>query len=140
MHDDVGNVALADPVKHPLQPVSVGRACRGTSINELIDNQVRSLRKRQVIGSYNAGERKGTYWGIRSDIADYPAPDPLPCPPEATQALAEYPTRLAKVSEVTQERLINWGYGIADAAMRAHVDLSASNPNGFPYPSARVSG
>src|SRR5438445_13659891 len=44
-------------------------------INELIDNQVRSLRKRQVIGSYNAGERKGTYWGIRSDVADYPAPN-----------------------------------------------------------------
>ena len=30
-------------------------------INELIDNQVRSLRKRQVIGSDVSGERKGTY-------------------------------------------------------------------------------
>ena len=42
----------------------------------LIDNQVRSLRKRQLIESYQAAPtdanfRKGAYWGIRSDIADY---------------------------------------------------------------------
>ena len=64
-------------------------------INELIDNQVRSLRKRQVVGSYKSGDRKGTYWGIRSDIADYPAANTLPFPPEQTALLAEYPTRLA---------------------------------------------
>jgi NTE family protein len=33
-------------------------------INEIIDNQVRSLRKRQVIGSFETGARKGTYWGV----------------------------------------------------------------------------
>lgn len=59
-------------------------------INELIDDQVRSVRKRQVIGSYNRGERKGTDWGIRSDIGDYPAAGVLPCPPEQTTVLAEY--------------------------------------------------
>src|SRR5207344_2280812 len=30
-------------------------------INEVIDNQVRSLRTRQVVGSFEARERKGTY-------------------------------------------------------------------------------
>ena len=40
-------------------------------INEVIDNQVRSLRVRQVIGAFEAGERKGTSWGIRTDIAEY---------------------------------------------------------------------
>src|SRR6266852_2167523 len=37
-------------------------------VNDLIDNQVRSLRKRQVVGSFKAGVRQGAYWGIRTDI------------------------------------------------------------------------
>jgi NTE family protein len=40
-------------------------------INEVIDNQVRSLRKRQVMASFRAKTRSGTYWGVRSDIAEY---------------------------------------------------------------------
>lgn len=40
-------------------------------VYDLIANQVRSLRKRQVIDSYRAGVRKGTYWGIWADIAKY---------------------------------------------------------------------
>ncbi len=107
-------------------------------INDLIDNQVRSLRKRQVIGSFQSAERKGTYWGIRSDVASYPAPAALPCPALQTAALAEYPTRLADVPDLTQERLINWGYAICDAAMRAHVAPTAEVPAGFPYPDAGV--
>ncbi len=107
-------------------------------INGLIDNQVRSLRKRQVIGSFESGERKGTYWGSRSDISAYPAPGTLPCPVAETIALAEYPTRLASVPDVTQERLINWGYAVCDAAMRAHVDPTLAPPARFPYPAAAV--
>src|SRR6185436_6795385 len=38
---------------------------------DLIDNQVRSLRKRQVIESFKQGQRRGTYWGIRTNINDY---------------------------------------------------------------------
>ena len=45
---------------------------------KVIDNQVRELRKRQAVGSYRAGLRTGTYWGIRSAVADYGLDDPLP--------------------------------------------------------------
>jgi NTE family protein len=107
-------------------------------INELIDNQVRSLRKRQVIGSFQSGERKGTYWSVRSHIADYPAENVLPCPASQTTALAEYPTRLAQIPELIQERLTNWGYAICDAAMRAHVGPPPAAPPSFPYPEAGV--
>ena len=107
-------------------------------IHDLIDDQMRSLRKRQVIGSFQSAERKGTYWGIRSHIADYPAPTALPCPTVQAAALAEYPTRLADVPDLIQERLINWGYAICDAAMRAHVVPTADVPAGFPYPDAGV--
>jgi len=34
---------------------------------DLIDNQVRSLRNRQVIESFQNGSRKGCYWGIWTD-------------------------------------------------------------------------
>jgi NTE family protein len=104
-------------------------------INDLIDNQVRSLRKRQVIGSFTSGERKGTYWGVRGDILDYRLADALPCPVEQTLALAEYPTRLAKVPDATQEQLVNWGYAICDAAMRRHVVAAAPQPQ-WPYGSS----
>lgn len=105
-------------------------------INDLTDNQVRSLRKRQVIGSFQAAERKGTYWGIRSHIGDYPVPTSLPGSASQAAALSEYPTRLADVPDLAQERLINWGYAICDAAMRAHVVPTADVPAGFPYPDA----
>jgi NTE family protein len=99
----------------------------------VIDNQVRSLRKRQVIDGYKTGARSGTYWGIRSHTADYQLPDSLPSPPQATDALAAVPTRLAAMPAELQERLINWGYAIADTALRRHLEPAASR-GAFPYP------
>src|SRR5581483_3185594 len=64
-------------------------------VNELIDNQVRDLRQRQLIGSFVAGERQGTYWAARSNIANYLVDGALPCPFDATQRLAALPSRLA---------------------------------------------
>lgn len=105
---------------------------------DLIDNQVRSLRKRQLIQSYIDGVRKGTYWGIRTNITDYGLPNSLVCPYENTQRLAETPTRLKRLDAQQQERLINWGYAVCDAAIRKHVDSSTPPPTGFPYPSSGV--
>jgi NTE family protein len=102
-------------------------------VNEIIDNQVRNLRKRQIVGSFEAKERKGTYWGIRSHIADYYTPDALPCPFEKTLALANTKTRLKRLESVDQERLINWGYAICDAAMRKWVAPDQPAPQAFPY-------
>jgi NTE family protein len=107
-------------------------------VNDLIDNQVRSLRARQVIGSFEAGERKGTYWGIRTGIAEYGLADALPCPLDRTLALAATPTRLKELDVATQERLINWGYAICDAGMRRWIDPSGVPPVGFPYSAAGV--
>jgi NTE family protein len=107
-------------------------------INDVIDNQVRSLRARQVIGSFKAGERKGTYWGVRTNIADYALADPLPCPYARTMELAAVKTRLKRLEPDVQERLINWGYAVCDAAMRKHVDATAAKPAGFPYPASGV--
>jgi NTE family protein len=107
-------------------------------INEIIDNQVRSLRARQVIDSFKAKVRKGTYWGIRTDISAYGLDHTLPCPLTQTTALAETPTRLKELPAVTQERLINWGYAVCDAAMRRHVATTSTVPSNFPYPRSVV--
>jgi NTE family protein len=104
----------------------------------LIDNQVRSLRKRQIIESFKNGSREGAYWGIRTNIADYHLVDPLDCPFERTMALAQTPTRLKRLEPVLQERLINWGYAVCDAALRKHVNPTLPRPADFVYPDARV--
>ena len=65
-------------------------------ILNLVDNQVRALRKRQVIESFKSGARKGAYWGIRTNIKDYQLSNPLDCPFERTLALAETPTDLSE--------------------------------------------
>jgi NTE family protein len=105
---------------------------------EVIDNQVRALRKRQVIDSFKEGKRTGAYWGIRTDIANYQLRDALPCPVAQTLALAEIPTRLRRLDEATQERLINWGYAVCDGALRNHVDPTIAPPVRFPFPAAAV--
>ncbi|HEV8250091.1 MAG TPA: patatin-like phospholipase family protein [Gaiellaceae bacterium] len=104
----------------------------------VIDSQVRALRKQQVIGLYKLGLRDGAYWGIRSHIEDYALADALPCDPVLTTRLADTPTRLAKMDPALQERLINWGYAVTDAALRAHVDTSLPVPGGFPYPASGI--
>ena len=100
---------------------------------DLIDNQVRSLRKRHVVGSFVTGLRKGAYWGVRTDIADYQLSDALPCPHDVTLRIASTPTRLTSMDEATQQRLINWGYAVCDAGMRKHVAVGAPAPSAFPY-------
>lgn len=104
----------------------------------VIDNQVRSLRKRQLIDGFNAGLREGAYWGVRSDIADYHLSTSLPCPVDATMKLARISTRLAALKPRSQEQLINWGYAISDTALRKHVAPGLDPPSGFPYPDAGI--
>lgn len=104
-----------------------------------IDNQVRSLRKRQVVESLIAGIRNGAYWAIeaRAD-KDYRIATPLDCPPEKTLLLAKIDTRLKKLDQGTQENLINWGYAVCDLGMRQYVDESILAPTVFPFPDTGV--
>lgn len=112
---------------------------------KVIDNQVRSLRKRQAIAAFMADphskeHRAGAYWGIRSDIRHYELGSSLDCPSSATRRLADIPTRLKGLDAATQEQLINWGYAICDTAMRKWVDSSLPAPSDLPYPSQGCGG
>ncbi|TCV57973.1 patatin-like phospholipase family protein [Neorhizobium sp. S3-V5DH] len=112
-------------------------------ILDVVDNQVRSLRKRGLIDAYLSGQRTGCYWSIRSRFHDYqPVSDPLGVGGWDTAPLAAVPTRLEAVRDDLQEGLINWGYAISDTALRRHymndlkdtLGLEIKDPVQFPYP------
>jgi NTE family protein len=105
---------------------------------ELMDNQVGSLRKRWVIGSFENKQREGTYWGIRTNIARYNLADAMNCPFARTTELANTPTLLKAMGQNLQQRLVNWGYAVCDAALRRHLDPRIVAPTGFPYAAAGV--
>ncbi len=107
-------------------------ARHGIRVTEIIDGQVRALRKRQLITGFRRGDRLGTYWSVRSAIDDYGLADPLPFPPADQQTAAGVETRLAALDEAVQVSLINWGYVIADTALRRWVVKGASKPSRLP--------
>jgi NTE family protein len=124
-------------------------------IVDLIDNQVRSLRKRQLIDAFVKKDRTGAYWGVATHLADYHLQDAPGRPADQfgylhpakpawkdTAELAATPTRLAAIESLRQEALINWGYVVCDAALRAHAEtdlklkynITVAPANGLPYP------
>ncbi len=108
-------------------------------INQIIDNQVRSLRKRQLLDAFakNDDAHDGTYWGIRTHIGDYGFQGALNCPTARTDELANIPTRLERLEPEISNRLVNWGYAVCDAAMQQHCAkyLPTHSPAAkFPFP------
>jgi NTE family protein len=129
---DGGGRMSAQPRPRSLWPFQLYR------VLSVIDNQVRSLRKRQAIDAFEADVRDGAYWGIYTDVANYRLPTAIECPHAATLELAGTKTRLAPIPELRRQRLVNWGYAVCDAAMRTHVAREASAPATFPYPDAGI--
>jgi NTE family protein len=128
-----GGAKLADEERpHGLWPLQLLR------VLDVMDNQVRALRTDHLVASYNRGSANrqlGAYWGIRTPIANYGIPT-LPAPPDRTRELAATPTRLARLPEERRDRLVNWGYAVCDAAMRAYVlpQPPQPPPPQFPLP------
>jgi NTE family protein len=104
-------------------------------INDVIDNQVRSLRKRQLMLEFRRGaEHDGTYWGIRSHLTDYRVTTGLVIPQERTEELAATPTRLKAMKPIYQERLMNWGYAVCAAAIESYLKGPIAAAIKFPFP------
>ena len=112
------------------------RAMRAVSI---ITEQTRALRKRWLIADMKSSQVRGTYWGITTHIRDYQLETAGCAPPlldddPMTRSLSLIRTRLNHFSNEEQERLIDWGYALTDAAMRRHVVDKATKPGTLPYP------
>ncbi len=97
-------------------------------------NQTRALRKRQLISEFKNHVRGGSYWGIATHIDNYKLSNAVVKDNSTTASLQKIRTRLDKFSEKEQGQLINWGYALADAALRRHV-IKESIPAGtWPIP------
>jgi NTE family protein len=130
---DAGGKMQSEEKPHHDWPLQARR------VLDVIDNQVRSLRKRQVIEAFKSrgSFHNGSYWGMRSHVKDYNVADSFNCPENRTLELAQTPTRLEALDPQYQERLINWGYAICDTAIRAHLD--DKYPKGvLPYPKSEI--
>jgi NTE family protein len=102
-------------------------------VRDILIEQTRALRRRMLMGDLHENRYCGVYWGIHTRIDEYAAAPPLCADSAVTRSLGAISTRLKALDASTQERLINWGYALADAAIRTHVDTSI--PLGrFPYP------
>lgn len=116
-----------EPSETPLQ---MGR------VRDILIDQTRALRKRWLIDDFTAGRRFGAYWGLDTRIGDYADPMAVARDNDVTSALAKVPTRLAGFGEMTEGRLINWGYALADAALRQRARLPIKQITTLPIPTA----
>ncbi len=96
----------------------VGVALRATGI---MTEQIRALRRRMLMHRYIDDGIAGAYWNIASKIASYELSDPIVQDNAVTGAQQLIRTRLDSFSPNEQGHLINWGYAIADTAIRKWV-------------------
>lgn len=103
-------------------------------------NQALALRKRMLIEAFETGARDGGFWAIDTPITAYRADGALPVAPQKIADLAAMRTRLDRFSEHEQCELINWGYAVCDAAVRARAPQLAPQPPApaWPYPAYRL--
>ena len=122
----------------PAKDVPENWAGLGKRVIDLVDSQVRALRRRLLMHALVSGTRFGAFWDMDADLAVFKAPGTLPCPHARTLELARVGTDLGEKDDRTQERLINWGYAVCDASVRSYLDTSLPAPSGFPYPASGV--
>ncbi len=105
----------------------------------IIDRQSRGLRRRWLVGGFLRKEMKGAFWGIGTNIDEYrlssaQKPAAMVAFSDRMRSFGAMRTRLNCFSAREQESLINWGYALADAALRSDV-LEAAVPAGnWPAP------
>ncbi len=122
-------------------------------ILDVEDNQVRALRRRDLIDRFIAGNkigdesklaggdaRMGAYWGIDTDPRKIDPPHALPCDPDLVHGLARVGTRLSDLGETLSKQIINWGYVVCDRSVRANYTgpINANAALALPYPEANI--
>lgn len=105
---------------------------------DIITEQTRALRKRQLVADLKRGVPKGAYWGITTNIDHYQLPNALTRHNAVNAKLQTIRTRLNAFSDEEQGQLINWGYALTDAAMRKYVLDPDPGPGQWPYPGHAV--
>jgi NTE family protein len=103
-------------------------------VRDILIDQTRALRKRWVIEEFEAGRKRGAYWGVTTKINDYKASGALVGDTSLTSKLDDVPTRLSGFEPKLQGQLINWGYALCDAALRTRAALAIPAAARLPLP------
>ena len=103
----------------------------------ILDSQVRALRRRAVVDSFNsqADPHNGFFISTVSDYSGWrPGKRPfMEVDTRVTERLASISTRLNEMPDEQQEMLVNWGFAVADAGILARLDEDLPAVP-FPYP------
>src|ERR1043166_3633086 len=88
---------------------------------KLMRKRTAEIRREQVVSKFVSGSTRGSLWGIGTPIDDFELDDAMTRNNTTTYALKEYSTRFRPFSLEQQDKLINWGYALADAAIRSRL-------------------
>lgn len=146
VHDNLGLQAIWDryrtvlvidagaPFKPIERPVFLKMSNSKTTLRvlDIAVEQNRALRKQRLINDFIRKRRLGTCFGISTDIDDYKLSDAMTKDTPSTSAIKNFRTRLNKFDQNKQQSLINWGYALADAALRKHVLKKNPGPGKWP--------
>jgi NTE family protein len=105
-------------------------------VRDILIEQTRALRKRWLVDEFEAGRKRGGYWGIGTKVGAYE--DPV-CPfkdTTVTDALVSVPTRLSSFNAPIPGQLVNWGYVLCDVALRRRAKLPIPVATTVPIPEA----
>lgn len=110
----------------------------------MMQEQVGMLRMRQMIAGFNAPDdsplkRTGFLCSIGTPMAEGRPANPLPYSASGARELAATKTALRGLEERHIQRLINWGYILADDRLRSKPEFGqVPAPGGLPYSGAPV--
>lgn len=108
----------------------IGRLKRSSDI---IDRQSRALRRRMLIDAFDRKDYRGAFWGIATDIEDYPlTPKAAGYTGTTLTALSNIRTDLDVFQPGEQLVLMNHGWLLASAALRAYCPEWPDRPSNAP--------
>jgi NTE family protein len=104
--------------------------------NDVIDRQSRALRKRMLIDRFERGDYRGSYWGIATEIGNYPlTPQASGYNGDTLTKIFCTRTDLDVFAPAEQDVLMNHGWLLSGAALRAHCPEWPERPSDAPSPS-----
>lgn len=96
--------------------------------------QNRSLRRRMLMTKYTVENLGGAYWNIASQIKNYKLANAIIEDTKITRSMAHLGTQLRPFKSKEVGHLINWGYALADTAVRKYVTKQPPGNWAWPDP------
>jgi NTE family protein len=117
----------------------IGQLFTAKRLIDIINSQAIRVRRRWLMNDLDERFVRGAYWGIATKIGNYNLEKYGCFPPvindnDQTESISHMRTRLNRFHQEEQEKLINWGYALTDAAMRRYVLDKSYKPGTMPYP------